>query len=163
MFNWTGKKWWVATLMDSGNLSAYGLKVNFSRCLDNKTDVIFHPISACTWLWNTQNSWAASLLFSLPWSNSTADRCMWFASYLYILVSAMSYILYAVVSFLVSLSRALGSLLGLPAVGLISQHGFPWAAIITAFARSLIVSVKKQLTTSSANFKSAIFVTSIRL
>ena len=54
---------------------------------------------------------------------------------------------YAVISSLVNSAWALGSMLGPPVAGLISQHiGFPWAATITAFAQSFMVSVTKCLT-----------------
>ena len=47
---------------------------------------------------------------------------------------------YAVISSLVNSAWALGSMLGPPVAGLISQHiGFPWAATITALAQSFMV------------------------
>ena len=72
--------------------------------------------------------------------------------------------MYAAISSLFNSSRALGAMLGPPAAGLISQHmGFPWAATITAFAQSFMVSEKKQLTTLFTNFQSALFIISIKL
>ena len=56
--------------------------------------------------------------------------------------------MYTAISSLVNSSRALGSMLGPPVAGLISQHiGFPWAATITALAQSFMVSVTMQWTT----------------